>query len=181
MARKAKTCRICREPYMPISSLAKVCSPKCALEHVVIENAKRDRVETRRRREKLKTKGDYTREAQVEFNKFIRARDNQLPCISCGRDTGAKRNAGHYKPVGSHPELRFNELNCHGQCEHCNTYKSGNLTAYRIALIDKIGAELVEWLEGPHDALQATIDDLKWLKKYYKQRAKDLLTRDNHG
>lgn len=77
--------------------------------------------------------GEWTREVQVEFNRFIRARDANQPCISCGRQSGAKRNAGHYRPVGACPELRFCEINCHVQCEHCNSYNSGNLSLYRPA------------------------------------------------
>jgi hypothetical protein len=84
-------------------------------------------------------------------------------------------NAGHYKPVGSHPELRFNEINCHLQSEHCNSYKSGNMVEYRARLIEKIGLPLVEWLDGPHKALKPTIEELKWLRSYYNRRAREAI------
>jgi len=174
MMKKAKKCRVCAEPFMPVSSLSKVCSVPCALADNAHKKAKEFNAETRRRRVAIKTHGKWTQEVQVEFNRYVRARDAGRPCISCGRNTGAKVNAGHYRPVGAFPELRFQEINCHAQCEHCNTYKSGNLTEYRTNLINKIGLPLVEWLEGPHQPLKATIDELKWLKKYYKEQVKIL-------
>jgi hypothetical protein len=60
---------------------------------------------------KLKTRSQWLKGAQIVFNRFIRLRDEGDSCISCGRNTGAKMNAGHYKSVGSTPALRFNEDN----------------------------------------------------------------------
>lgn len=171
-ATKPKKCKVCAFEFTPISSLARVCSVPCAIADIAANKKKAFRAETRKRKAAIKTHGQWVQEVQVEFNRFIRARDAGADCISCGRRSGAKVNAGHYRPIGGFPELRFNEINCYLQCEHCNTYKSGNLTEYRLALIAKIGLPLVEWLEGPHKPLKATIDELRWLKTYYRDRAK---------
>ncbi|MDC0637458.1 recombination protein NinG [Flavobacteriaceae bacterium] len=112
--------------------------------------------------------------AQTAFNAFIRARDAKLPCISCGRSTGCKMNAGHFKSVGAHPELRFNELNCHLQCEHCNSFKSGNISLYIPNLIEKIGLLEYEKLNEPHKAKKYTCAELKEIEFYYKQKLKQL-------
>lgn len=168
-----KTCKVCSVKFQPLNSLVRVCSVPCALAEVERKKVKQFKAETKLRREAMKTHSAWIQETQQAFNRFIRARDRNLPCISCGRDTGAKRNAGHYLAVGSHPELRFNELNCHGQCEHCNTHLSGNLIDYRIGLIAKVGQHVVDWLEGPHKPLKPTIEELKWLKKFYTIRAKE--------
>jgi hypothetical protein len=169
---KPRKCRVCPETFVPFSSLAKVCSVPCAREYNSQQAAKEFKQETKRRKVAIKTHSQWVKEVQVEFNKYIRARDMGKPCISCGRSSGAKINAGHYRPTSTHPELRFNEINCHLQCEHCNTYKSGNVGEYRFFLIGKIGLPLVEWLEGPHKPLKATIEELKFLKKYYKEQTK---------
>lgn len=79
------------------------------------------------------------------FNRFIRTRDEGQPCISCGKYTVLQ--CGHFYSGGHHPELRFNEDNCHGQCQHCNYFLSGNLNEYRKNLINKIGLERVEKLD----------------------------------
>lgn len=111
---------------------------------------------------------------QTAFNKYIRARDAGQGCISCGTTSG-QMQAGHYRPTSTSAELRFNEINVHVQCSRCNTHLSGNLAKYRAALVDKIGVELVEWLEQPHTYERPSIDDLKWLRSYYSRRAREAL------
>ena len=76
--------------------------------------------------------------------------------------------------VGGNPELRFEELNCHKQCAPCNNHLSGNVGEYRINLINKIGLEQVEWLEGPHELQKLTCEDLKAIELKYKKKLKAL-------
>jgi len=166
---------------MRMSSLARVCSVPCAVADVRKTKTRLFRQETRERKRAIKTQGQWVQEVQVEFNRYIRARDAGHPCISCGRSSGAKVNAGHYRPVGGFPELRFNELNCHLQCEFCNNYKSGNLSDYRFFLIGRIGLSLVEWLETYHAPAKWKVDELKALKKYYNQRAREAAQYNSEG
>ncbi|MNV92254.1 Bacteriophage Lambda NinG protein [compost metagenome] len=56
----------------------------------------------------------------------------------------------------------------------CNRNLSGNAVEYRIRLVKRIGADLVDWLEGPHKALRLTIEDLQAMKAMYRQKLKDL-------
>ena len=132
--------------------------------------------EKKERKEALKTRTDYLNELQVIFNKFIRLRDNGLNCMSCNKPP-KKANAGHYRSVGGNPELRFNELNCHLQCEYCNTYLHGNLINYRINLINKIGLDKVEKLEGQHEPKKYTTDQIKGLKVMYNLKIKQLVNQ----
>lgn len=75
--------------------------------------------------------------------------------------------------VGGHSsELRFDEDNTHKQCSVCNNHKSGNLAEYRPNLINKIGKEAVERLEGPHDPKKYTIDELQELLSIYQAKNK---------
>jgi len=83
-------------------------------------------------------------------------------------------NAGHYLSVGAHPELRFDEANCHIQCEHCNSYKSGNQAQYRPRLIAKVGQLEVDRLEGPQQPLKLTIAEIQALIAEYKAKVKAL-------
>ena len=114
------------------------------------------------------------REAQIAFNKFIRLRDAGQPCISCGRYHQGQWHAGHYRTVGANPELRFEELNCHAQCAPCNNHLSGNLINYRKGLLNKIGIEKLEWLEGNHPAKHYSISEIIELKKHYRARCREL-------
>lgn len=127
-----------------------------------------------KKKSEVKPRSWYLKEAQKWFNKFIRLRDANEPCISCGRHHNGQYHAGHYRSVGSSPELRFNEMNCQKQCAPCNSYLSGNIINYRPRLIDKIGVDAVNWLEGPHEPSKFTIDDLKDLIKKYKQKCSEL-------
>ena len=146
---------------------------QCAITYgkeIIKKNAKKSDADFKRKIIS-KDRPYHIRMLTAEFNRFIRIRDRALPCISCGTTAAVKYDAGHYLSVGAHPELRFNELNCHKQCSsNCNVHKSGNLIRYRIGLIQKIGIEKVEWLEGHHEHNQLQIHDLKELKELYKKK-----------
>ena len=62
-----------------------------------------------------------------------------------------------------------------GSCAPCNNHLSGNIADYRINLINKIGVEKLEWLEGPHKPKKYTCTELKEIELLYKQKLKDLL------
>lgn len=124
---KPKKCKSCGIEFIPKNSLQKVCSPKCALD-LTRQNAQKaqERAEKKKQRErkaKLKSRSEWLKEAQAVFNKFIRLRDKNEPCISCGRYHQGQYHAGHYRSVGACPELRFCELNVHKQCAPCNDHK----------------------------------------------------------
>lgn len=137
--------------------------------------AREDRRDTRERKQKLKTRADYAADAQKAFNAWIRERDAGQPCISCGTTADVQFCAGHYRTVGACPELRYEPLNVHRQCnKNCNLEKSGNIVEYRIRLVQKIGADKVAWLEGPHEPKHYTVDDLKAITKEYRAKVRAL-------
>jgi hypothetical protein len=90
--------------------------------------------------------------AQTVFNKWVRNRDQNAGCISCG---GSVDHAGHYFNQGHHSALRFSEINVNGQCVSCNLFKSGNLIKYRQGLVKRYGAAKVEQLELNADLKKA--------------------------
>ncbi len=187
-------CKNCHQPIAnPRSTTQEVCGMACAIEYSRLKSerkaandAKQSKKEYRAAKLKAKTRADWMRESQAAFNAFVRARDAREPCISCGRvdvewTRGGAWDCGHYLSVGSHPELRFSELNAHKQCKKCNggagKYAKKNLSvtkSYKEGLILKIGQEKVDWLEGPHEPAKYTIDDLQEIKKLYKLKLKEL-------
>jgi len=173
-ALKQKKCKACRELFTPFNSMTKACSVKCALVVAKDSKDKEYRRETKRLKQKIKFKSCWLSEAQTEFNKFIRLRDMDKPCISCGRHHDGQYHAGHYRTVGAHPELRFTETNCHKQCAPCNNHKSGNIVEYRINLAKRLTSSQLHWLEGPHKPLKLTIDDIKAIKEKYNRKYKEL-------
>ena len=168
-------CKICRDKFEAKYFLQKACfNPACLAEWSKQEREKKsDKAHKARKKEfNDNDRSLRTKAAQKAFNAYIRHRDSNCSCISCNRSSGAKVNAGHYKSVGSTPELRFEELNVHLQCEHCNNFKSGNIENYRINLINKIGLDKVEWLEGPHEPKKYTCKELKEIEAKYKELIK---------
>lgn len=177
---KPKKCKACQERFTPARQMQAVCGAACAISWGFTQNAKEvekeakvERRADRAKRESLKKRSDWLREAQAAFNTFIRTQDALRGCISCGTNNG-KMNAGHYRSVGANPELRFEPLNVHKQCERCNTHLHGNLLGYRAGLKGRIGEDMLDWLEGPHPAKHYSIDDLRAIKAAYKAKTKEL-------
>ena len=170
---KPKKCKVCKKAFEPRSSTQTVCSWQCAIVNTNVEKAKRERKEYRKRKDELKTRSEWLKEAQVIFNRYIRLRDAELPCVSCGQHRNSY-DAGHYRSVGAAPQLRFNEDNVHKQCVHCNQHKSGNAVEYRINLVKRIGQDKVEYLESCNDPVKYTIEDAKEIKRLYNEKLKEL-------
>ena len=90
--------------------------------------------------------------ATKHFNKFIRERDQDKGCVSCGAPVS---QAGHFYSAGHYAALRFNENNVHGQCVRCNMYLSGNLNEYRKRITQRIDL--------------SDLNELDELSDYYKR------------
>lgn len=178
---KIRKCKSCKAEFTPSRPMQKVCSPECAYSVVKAKaeqerrkEAIKDRLSVRKRLDAMQTLSQLKKKAQTAFNAFVRVRDEGKPCISCGRYHDGQYHAGHYRSVGSAPELRFEELNVWKQCQPCNTHLSGNLINYRRALVEKIGIEAVEWLEGHHEQKKYTREQLKELAIRYRLETKKL-------
>ena len=167
---RRKKCKACGEMFIPDRPMQKTC-PKyeCAITVGRQISKQAERRADRAKRLAIKTMSQLKAEAQKEFNAYIRLRDADRPCISCGRHHLGQWHAGHYLTTAAHPELRYDPRNCHKQCAPCNNHLSGNIVAYRQGLVARYGSPLVEWLEGPHQPKRYTRDDLiaeaaKWRK-----------------
>ncbi|BBE76237.1 recombination protein NinG [Phytobacter sp. MRY16-398] len=187
-----RKCTVCREWFHPVRAEQYVCSYECACVHGKAANdaakAEKQRKEKKRRLEEeradrqrqaerrmaVKPLSYFIKQAQHAFNEFIRYRDRDLPCISCGRHHDGQYHAGHFRTTGASPELRFDEDNCHKQCSACNNHLSGNLTAYRPALIAKIGQARFDALMGPHALPKWTRDDYTRIRDEYRAKLRDL-------
>ena len=183
---KEKQCRVCGYRFIPRATTQIVCGPICAVTLNKRRKQKEFDAETKRLKQTIKTKGDYTEAAQKSVNRYVRARDVKDPCISCGKFITkdmpfGQYDCGHYKTVGAFPALRFEELNASKQCKSCNggagnwSIKENSVTKeYRINLINKIGLDKVEWIEGPHEPKKYTCADLKEIELLYKKKLKQL-------
>ena len=199
---KQKKCRECKSEYMPANSMQVVCSPKCALDYSRKQEQKRQQLQAKEKRkqtikqkEQLKNKHTLTKEAQAAFNAWVRERDFNHGCISCGRSKeeveseysrGGHWDAGHFLSRGARPEHRFNPLNVHKQCKSCNggsgKYSRKGYTVqqeYRLRLIEKIGLDEVEVMECDHKPLNLTHDELRAIRDKYRKETRKLKKQRN--
>lgn len=168
-----KKCKHCKEQFKPYNSLQKYCfKDECRTTWIESEKEKQWKKKKAKLKQDLMTVQDYVKIAQQVFNKYIRERDKGNKCISCGKKP-LKENAGHFYNANNHWNVRFDEYNVHLQCEHCNTFLSGNLINYRENLIKKIGAEEYDKLvDRAKVTRKFTVEELKEIINIYKNKLK---------
>lgn len=192
-ATKLRKCQVkrggCGCTFTPSRDKQKACGPECAENMGKLETAKteakamiEDKKQTRRQLEALKTIPQLKKEAQREFNKYVRFRDRAAgyDCICCGEGLdwdsgrGGEVDCGHYRSTGSADNLRFVLDNAHAQRVACNRYGSGRAVDYRIGLIARIGLERVVALENNNEVVKWTREGLREIRDKYQALARAL-------
>lgn len=187
---KPRKCAACKVVFEPTRSMQKVCSAPCAaawakkLADQKAARAKRDeRKSFREAKARLKTRGEWIREAQAAVNKVARLRDILAGhgCISCGakpqQKYGGTFDAGHYRSVGSAPHARFYLPQIRGQCVRCNRDLGGSAVNFRKGLVERIGVERVEEIESMQWTAKWSVEYLQRLKKVMNKKARRLERR----
>ncbi len=195
-----RKCKVCREWFHPKFSNEWWCCPEHGYQYSQLLLAKKKLEAERRRREQTQQEKRHTKirklalkpdsyikkQAQQAFNQFIRLRDHDQPCISCGETNppdlhGGQWDCGHFKTVGGFPELRFEERNAYRQCKSCNagSAKHGAKAAtvaqqYEANLAERYGQELVDWLNGPHEMTHYRRDDFIRIRDKYRAKYREL-------
>lgn len=178
---KPKTCKCCKNKFIPERPLQFVCSPSCAYQYQKRQKEKQQnladaqsRREWRERKAKLKPLSHWEDLTQRVVNDYIRERDRDLPCISCGTWVTVQWEAGHYRSRGAASHLRYNEDNISKQCHRCNDELSSNAIPYRAALVLKIGLERVLALENNNTPHRYTREELDAIRKHYRAKLRAL-------
>ncbi|MGM7903167.1 recombination protein NinG [Yersinia enterocolitica] len=187
-----RNCKVCKTRFKPETVYQWWCNEEHRIEYAVLvmkDKRRRDEAsELKRRREKereerkelkvrkinAQPKTYWIKQAQQAVNAFVRARDSNLPCVSCGTTSAAQWDAGHYRTTAAAPQFRFDPRQIHKQCSVCNQHKSGNIVPYRVELIKRIGIETVEAIENNHERRSYTIEELKGIRDYYRLELKRL-------
>lgn len=185
---KLKKCKVCRSEFTPTKPIQTVCGLQCALSLVSLIKAKRerqqasnDRKETKAKLERLKSRAEWAKEAQIEVNRYVRLRDMNKGCITCGakpeQKAGGTMDAGHFRSVGSAPHLRFLTSQIAAQCVTCNRHKGGRALDFRRALVEMRGVAWVEQLESMQGTAKFDIDYLKRIKTIFAKKARRIQNR----
>jgi len=177
---KPKHCRECGGEFKPFRSTQVVCSAACAIKQGALVVKKKEATAWKLKKAKLKqglkTRTQKINEVRVIFQRWIRHRDKDLPCISCGTFAATKWDAGHYLKAELYTGIIFAEINCHKQCQRCNQYGGGMQVEYRIGLVERIGDAAVLELENIKDGLriyQWNDEELSEIKKKYSNKLKE--------
>jgi hypothetical protein len=187
-----RNCKVCRARFKPEAVYQWWCHEEHRVEYAVLimkDKRRRDQAsELKRRQEKerqerkelkvrkinAQPKKYWIKQAQQAVNAFVRARDSNLPCVSCGTYSAAQWDAGHYRTTAAAPQFRFDPRQIHKQCSVCNQHKSGNIVPYRVELIKRIGIETVEAIENNHERRSYSVEELKSIRDYYRLELKRL-------
>lgn len=149
---KPRRCKVCQTVFVPKQFMQITCSINCAISYAktLKENkAKADwKIEQKAGYEKLKTLSQYEADAKKSFQHFIRLRDKNENCISCGGTDKDLWDGGHFKKAEIYSGVIFNPDNCHKQCRKCNRFLNGNELMYRKGLIERYGLEYTENIEN---------------------------------
>ena len=177
-------CKHCKTKFISNRFNAKYCvyTIECIKEWNEYRKSQEKRIQAKKwietkklMREKLETVQSYCQKVQKTFNAYIRKRDENENCISCGKQINGVRHASHYISAGTHWNVRFNEDNVWVSCYKCNVMLSGNQLEYRKRLIEKIGLERVEILEAESVKIRKfTIEELKEINEEYKNKLKNI-------
>ena len=164
--KKQRACKVCHSLFMPMMPMARVCSAFCAMTFARSVNGKaakvalvKDKRDTKAKLDSLKTPSKHEAECRTIVQKMARIRDRHDGCISCHMPAnyGGQWHGSHFRPAGNNAAVQFHLWNIHKSCAQCNLFKGGNLGAYRPRLVEKIGADRVEWLESQNQSVKTNV------------------------
>ena len=169
-------CKNCKQKFEQIRFNQKFClDPECVKVWVAEAKDQNWKKTKKKMQADIETVQELMKAAQIVFNKFIRIRDKDQPCISCGSKLENKFDAGHYFSSGGHKAVTFDIDNVHGQCVACNQWKHGNLIQYQIGIEQRIGGDrLIALHEKAHKSVKYTREELRDIIANYKQKIKNL-------
>lgn len=171
---RPKKCKICKCVFQPERPLQACCSFACAMKKVYKDRDRKKKRDLAKRRKEGRTRTEWLDAAQIACNKYIRKRDENMPCIVCGTFHEAKYSAGHFFTRAARPDLRFNPNNIFKQCFHTNNFTSVDTAEkFRANVIARIGQEEFDKLQvvGRSDW---SIEEIQEIEKEYKTRLKQL-------
>ena len=152
----------------------------CAIAYTRQQKAKKQRKKDREWRRDNRTKRELTKAVEKVCHEYIRIRDKDLPCVSCGNfaldsGSGGAYDAGHYFSRGAHPSVRFDCRNIHKQCKKCNRWLSGNIHQYKDGILTRISENDFKELERLSNKVRKyTLAELVELEQVFKTKIKEL-------
>ena len=126
----------CANTFLKYKSTDKFCSRNCYLADFANKELNKNIKEMAVNIAKLSTLESL---AKKQIQKWVRLRDKDLPCISCGTSYTQQWDGGHYLKAEIYSGVIFNPMNINKQCCNCNDHLQGNVIDYRKGMIIKYG------------------------------------------
>lgn len=150
---KARPCEVCERVFVPERMGQVVCRYVCGLKKARAEREAKDKAEResiKRRKDAIKKVSELEADCRKIVQEIARIRDRNDGCISChvGPNYDGQWHGSHYRSHGGCSSLQFHLWNIHKSCAQCNKFKAGNIAEYTPRLVEKIGADRVEWLNN---------------------------------
>jgi len=141
---------------------------------IQVKQRKKDKV----RLKELMSRSEWYSKLERLVNQYAKhVKEKNEPCCTCGASNN-KIDSGHFRSVGSCPELRFELTNIHNQCSvNCNQIGSGKRAEYNEYIIKRYGIDHYNWLIGKHPSLKEQFPTWQDIEKEILRYRK--LLRDN--
>lgn len=182
---KQRKCKECKEYFIPAPNmfLPPTCEKyDCRLSYANKHLSNKVKAKKKANRAELIKYNQSDVKLRMELAKrivqmYVRLRDVNESCIVCRKLVAKQWDGGHYMNSQYFSAVRFNTLNIHKQCSHCNGWNNEDKQTYRIHLIDKIGLDKVEWLEAQNQTVKYDAEYLNKLIKTFRKKIKRLKAR----
>ena len=177
--RKYGLCQSCYRDWLLNTEAGKEMRQKCTISAKIKVKRDKHKEEVKAKKEfkeKNKSIAALILEARKPYQQWIRMRDANNSCISCGQIDSDIWDAGHFKKAELYTGLIFDERNTAKQCRKCNVYLNGNEGEYRKRLIEKFGPEWVLKLDEDADKLRQykwSREELIEIKNKYLHKIKE--------
>jgi hypothetical protein len=183
---KERSCAHCKARFMQARHGQQVCSIECTLARAEAKQARKiekarqvERKQTREQLEAMKTLPTLKKEAQAEFNRYVRLRDAGKGCFVCGATltlggVGGGFDAGHIRSRSNADNLRFDERNVFGQCKPCNAVGSTKDHEMRAAAERMLGTDGAAALYADNAPVKWTRECVRAIRDEYRARANAL-------
>ena len=170
-------CKVCYWEWMQETEGGKIHYQKQFLPKVKKATEKEQRKRTKEERESMKSISRLIQEAREPFQKWIRFRDANEPCISCGTTNAEIWDGSHFFKAEIYTGLIFNEVNVNKSCDRCNRFLGGNESGYRLGLVKKYGEKVVSELEEAANNLRQykfSREEIKNIKTKYQKLLREI-------
>jgi ribosomal protein L37AE/L43A len=176
----ARKCKVCGDLFRPSRGLQTWCTPECgavlAGRLVAKKEAKAKAEEKRQDRERLaalKPRQHWLKKAEEAVNRYVRARDYHLGCVSCDLPAtwDGQWHASHFRSVAAASSVRFCLWNIHKACWICNKHFSGRIDAYTPSIVVRIGQQRVDWLRAQNQRADYQREYLQRLARVFNRKA----------